>query len=515
MRAAERSSEALLEFVLKVTHGEDRASLPASYFVPRRYWEEAAAEHPEVHAGAAGYHLRLITHYCLNLYCAACRQLALATSDRDEARQVADRHTRLLLQEEAGETRRLRAFSDDSGQWLYGDEGTRLERRAGSAYFFGAICDRLELADPLTGKTHFPPELGGSRFRWSYYNPFLGESTWATLIAPLQIAWRKWRSGGAGADELAATELRLARSILPACKAMRTGIGAVYARPAASGEKQERLVVNEANLTLYAGLLMLRELSAELGDTSEHGGLIEELLAGLLSYFRSHLFGGRRGERRLHTCGMFADRGFLPDKGAGGQPVPFAADVHTWGMSILGVAEIDSRLGHGACLELWRTVKRHAGYYPDGCADRPIAGVGYSSTPDGRPVHDVCSPEWTFGAINMCRILAAEYNAPGPHRDPGIASLFRADERSLLAGVGPFEFSPETPFACRAYPYVNRFCDTGFTWFAIPAASLCATSWAILIRQRFNPFRLGGDYLSCLYLAERKPPARDQGKEKR
>lgn len=493
----------LLEFVLQVSHGHEGASLPSSYFVPRTYWRQAAAEHPAIHAGASGCHLRLITQFCLNLYCAACRQLALATSDREDAWRAIDGHTRILIQEEVGETCRLRAFSGEPGHWLYGDGGTRLERRTGSAYFFGAICDRLELADPLTGETHFSPELGGARFRWSYYDPFLGESSWATLIAPLQVAYKKWRAGRATAGSLVSAELRLARSILPACRAMQTGIGAVYARPASGGQPQERLVVNEANLTLYAGLLMLRQLAAEIGDDGEQDGLVEELLQGLLSYFRTHLFGEERGERRVHTCGIFEADVFRPDTGAAGQAVPFAVDVHTWGSSILGVAEIDSRFGHGACWQLWLTVKRHAGYYKDGSTEGPISGVGYSSSPGGQPVHDVCSPEWTFGAINMCRILAAEYEAPGPHRDAALAGLFRADERSLLAGVATFEFSPETAFACRGYPYVNRFCDTGFTWYAIPVASLCSTAWAILIRERFNPFRLGGGYLSSLSSIER------------
>lgn len=487
----------LLEFVLKVSHSHDRRSpQPSSYFAPREYWEQAAAEYPDIHAGEDGYHLRLITHYCLNLYCAACRQLALATSDREDAWHAVDHHTRQLLLEEVGESRRLRAWSDEAGQWLYGDGGARLARQAGSAYFYGAVCDRFELVDPLTGEERFPEGLGGSRFRWSYFDPFLGENSWATLLAPLQIAHRKWQSGTASADELASRELQLARSILPACKAMQSGIGAVYARPAADGKPQERLIVNEANLTLFAGLLMLRQSLMEVGDSRDQDDLIEELLEGLLSYFRSHLF-SRQEPRRLHACGIVQESTFLPDTGAWGQAVPFAVDVHTWGMSILGIEEIDSKLGHGACLDLWRTVKSHAGYYPTGSTEDPISGVGYSSGPDAEPVHDVCSPEWTFGAINMCRILASEYEAPGPRQDLNTAAQFRADEKSMLRGVEAFELAPETPFPSRAYPYVNKFCDTGFTWFAIPVASLCSSAWAILIRERFNPFRLGGDYLSC------------------
>ena len=113
----------------------------------------------------------------------------------------------------------------------------------------------------------------------------------------------------------------------------------------------------------------------------------------------------------------------------------------------------------------------------------------------------------------MCRVLASEYEATGPHRDPDLAARFRADEQSMLAGVEAFEFSPETNYAARAYPYVNRFCDTGFTWFASPVASLCSTAWAVLVREGFNPFRLGGDYLSSANPLE-KPISQQLGEEK-
>jgi hypothetical protein len=39
---------------------------------------------------------------------------------------------------------------------------------------------------------------------------------------------------------------------------------------------------------------------------------------------------------------------------------------------------------------------------------------------------------------------------------------------------------------------VNRIADTGFGWQALPVPSLCATAWAMLIQNGFNPFRLGG-----------------------
>ena len=57
-----------------------------------------------------------------------------------------------------------------------------------------------------------------------------------------------------------------------------------------------------------------------------------------------------------------------------------------------------------------------------------------------------------------------------------------------------FGTGPRTPFDSRAYLYVNRVVDTGFGWHALPLPCLCASAWAMLIENRFNPFRVGGDY---------------------
>ena len=145
-------------------------------------------------------------------------------------------------------------------------------------------------------------------------------------------------------------------------------------------------------------------------------------------------------------------------------------------------------LGQGSCFGLWEAVKRHAGYYPAG----RLAGIGFSARDDGTPVHDVCSPEWTFGAINMCRILAAAYDAPGPFHDSSLAARLREDEQAMLEGVAMFEAAPDLALGDRAYLYANRVADTGFGWQALPVPSLCATSWAMMVEKRFNPFHLGG-----------------------
>ncbi len=492
--------EQLTNFVLNVSPAGSagKARIPSSYYVPVSYWKEEHAIFPELRHSKIGIYQRLITHYGLNLYCAACRQLALLVTGHTAANEAIDAHTRVLLTGSTGETTSIRAWSDEPGDWRYGDETAKMNSDDRGGYFFGMISDRYLLTDPLDQQTHFPAALGGDRLEWAFYDPFLGENTWATLIAPLQIHFHKQavaRIPAAGYSD----ELQLALSILPALQAMQSSTGGVYARPAPFGQPMERLISNETNLTLYAGLSMLRELLPEGSAT----GAIDALLGGLRAYFRHYLFGHSQNNWRMHTCGTFENGEFKPGLAANGEAARFAVDVHTWGMSILGVEEIDGQHGPGTCFALWQEVKAQAGYYPP---EQPgsICGVGYSPDPQGRPLHHICSPEWTFGAINMCRILAAEYEAPGPHFAPHLARELRNDEQTMLTGVRAFESPSALNPDSRSYPYVNTLCDTGFGWHAFPVESLCATAWALLVQKNFNPFRLGGAYLSIAHPA---PPA--------
>lgn len=488
-RSGFTASGGLYEFVLRSGRP---GGLPVSFHVEPSYWQRPDGQDRGIAGTEIEFWQRLYLQYALNLYCAACRQIALAATGSEDALRAADRHTRMLLDDRVGEAQSLRGWSDKTGGWRYGDAQVSLQSHGGSAFFFGAICDRFHLIDPHTGASSFPPELGGARLSWNFFDPFLGENSWAALIGPLQVAHLKARGTILQPE---CEEIRLARSLVPACLAMQSPVGGVYARPAASGHTQERLISNETNLTLYAGLTMLRQLMAEVPELREQLAEIDALRQGLREYFRRYLWGNVAGELRLHACGAFLDGVFRPGLKANGQPAPFAADVHTWGMSILGVDEIDGLHGRGSCFRLWESVKRHTGFYPGGPA-APLAGIGFSAAAGGEPVHDICSPEWTFGAINMCRILAAEYAAPGPNHDAGLVARLREDERSMLEGVAAFEVSPDPDSRSRAFLYVNRMADTGFGWQALPVPSLCATAWAMMIQTGFNPFHLGGSSVS-------------------
>jgi len=454
------------------------------------YWSKITVQQAYQQPTLTDYYQRLITYYGLNLYCAACRQLALLATNNTAYIPAIDQHTQLLLQGSVGLSGSIRAWSDDSGGWAYGDAPAVMNAANQDGYFFSFISDRYYLADPVTGATDYPKQWGGAKIHWTFYDPFLGENSWAALIAPLQAAFFKAshnlqtaRTGG---------EVKLAKSVINACLAMQSPVGGVYARPTPKGKHPDRLVANETNLTLFAGLAMYRHLTQGHDDPQ-----VEALYQGLLAYFRTYLFGEIAGQLRMHTCGTLMPSGFRAGVMVNGKAARFAVDVHTWGMSVLGVAEIDNRYGQGTCYRLWQQVKAQAGFYDNGL----LAGVGYSPSPNGEPVHDVCSPEWTFGAINMCRILANEYSMDGPNYAPELAEKFREDEGSMLASMYRFEAPSTAGTDYRSYQYVNQTYDTGFGWMAFPIESLCATAWAIMIRQGFNPFCLGGACVSTMHQA--------------
>ena len=150
----------LFEFVLHSGgHGQNDSRdgrLPVSFVVEPSYWRRRDAQDRWIAGTANEYWQRLVVHYGLNLYCAACRQIALAATGEEEAIRAADRHSRMLLDDCAGAMRPLRGWSDHGGNWRYGDERYSLASTKGSAYFFSAICDRYLLTDPLTGAAHLP-----------------------------------------------------------------------------------------------------------------------------------------------------------------------------------------------------------------------------------------------------------------------------------------------------------------------------------------------------------------------
>lgn len=193
----------------------------------------------------------------------------------------------------------------------------------------------------------------------------------------------------------------------------------------------------------------------------------------------------------------------------------FAVDCQTWGMSVLGAERVDSVLGENAAYSIWQNTKRYAGYFVSNSPS--IHGVGFCDINDES--NDVCTAEWTFGAILMCRNLARDYWQMGKQ---DIARSFALDAESMRAGVeslkvvvsnittvttstnsgSRFTYDPNwanwgSPARTNirtgvAWLYANKRYEIPFGWWANPLPSLASTAWSVMTDRDFDPFILGG-----------------------
>jgi hypothetical protein len=187
---------------------------------------------------------------------------------------------------------------------------------------------------------------------------------------------------------------------------------------------------------------------------------------------------------------------------------PKAVDANTWAMAALGARQVDEWFGFGASYELWRRVKRWGAYG----VDRTLWGVGYSdqdgngTAGDGKYRQGILSAEWTAGAIDMLRNLIEHYSTI-PKAAAFVRSL-QADEQAMLAGFDTLRFDrylktdfPGKPAdyerllsqSSTPYLYASKRYLIPFGWYANPIPSTCATAWAVMIHDRYDPFGYAGN----------------------
>jgi len=164
----------------------------------------------------------------------------------------------------------------------------------------------------------------------------------------------------------------------------------------------------------------------------------------------------------------------------------FAVDCQTWTISVLGEKLIDSWFGTGTTAKIWDVTVQLGGYKYDGTM---ASGVGFSINSQAQ----VFSGEWTFGAVNMFRILANET------QDPDMKTLWMKNSlfmRKAISDTLTHSF-PLNGTTVTAVMYANTRYYIPFGWWSNPLPSTSSSSWAVLIDGNFNPFYLGGDYHSC------------------
>jgi hypothetical protein len=256
--------------------------LPRSYLVDSQtYWQgaysNAAVEklsYEEALYDPGRQQERFIIQYGINLYDAACYQIAASLSAEQKRLQAANYHTRRLL------TNRTLAWSlgsrghtkmhQGAPVFEYGDAHRWLPEE--NALFFRTLCELYTDYDPLLYSL-----IGAAapQVIWSDWKPVVGENAWCDYIGPLQAAWLGW-GGRIGWTDAA---MKLASDVLPAIEALQSPIGAVYHVPSGVYGKSPNEISNENNFSLYAGLRMFRRILNDLrirGENLIRNGGFEE-----------------------------------------------------------------------------------------------------------------------------------------------------------------------------------------------------------------------------------------------
>lgn len=423
-----------------------KTGMPLSFQIPDNYWLLIGSNPIDPENTAE----RILATYGQNIYDAACWQLALAVLGQTS---VADQQTARLISGKSGDIANLRASARD---FTYGDGNQTMTDT--DAFFFRMITDTYQNIDPLTGQ----------KVDWMDWKPVMGENAWAALIGPLQVAYAKYK----GKVPLDSAEVKLATSILPSLKAMQSPIGAVYHAPNGTFDKNPHDISTENNASLYAGLVMLKQILKSGGDPDGlNDRYVNSLVKGIDSYFQMYAYDPQ--------LGAIVQGGLYDDPSSPGKFVPskdFAVDVQTWGITVIGAQKIDAWFGEGTSYQIWQKTKKAAGYYDN----TVLQGVGYTDAPN-----EIISVEWTLGAILLVKELNTYYK--GQYQD------LVDDANSMRAGI---ESLKETVVVggeeAKAFDYASKRYFIPFGWYANKVPSLTSTAWAIMVDRDFNPFVLGG-----------------------
>lgn len=492
---------------------------------------------------------RALTHFGLNLYDGATWEIGLALAGLHEVASSYEKN--VLYPGSTGSNDEIGGLADiraDNSGYKYGMTGiggddlqqvelpgnvsrvivvngvpsTQTSKLQAGAFYYRMIGPKYSMQDPITGDyanafkypypdndTTTPWNIAGE-IHWNDWKPITGENVWAAIIGPLQVLMI--RNGSNMPNFLTfddtPSEVQLAISILPALVALQSPLGALYHCPKGTkmfppDPNEETNVSNENNFSAYAALTMLHQLlEAKTVGTSDPVLMqakndVTNLLQGLDKWIDQYILSDVfNGTRVIYQGGHVSFRGVY-------DPVPidtiggFAVDCQTWGMTVLGVNRIDSHYGAGTAYNIWQATKKFAGYYsPDG----QLGGVGYTINPNSSEAHTIWSAEWSWGAINMCETLAAQYQAT----NPAYAASLTADANSMIAEIQkPIVRCASTEWCGGglvqedgSYLYANQRFFIPWGWYANPIGATCSTAWAVMHEMKFNPFVLGGNTTS-------------------
>lgn len=351
-----------------------------------------------------------------------------------------------------------------------------------NAWTFRMIADYWALDGTVDARC---PEKN-FRWTWNDYRPILGENSWANLIGPMQVALQKFGSIAAIPND--DISIQIAIDFLPSLRkqyyVLGPGYGAVAYAP-----KNTLMYANkdggfdfsvENNISLLAGLKALRYLLVQKDIHLNQIGDLNTWIDGITAYIRAS----------LDPEGFFFRQGGSIDVHSGNYNwvsgnISFAVDCQTWAMTVVNPLQIDSWFGVGASEKIWENTKALGGYHYNSNTGR-VDGLGFTENSQSQ----VLSGEWSYGAINMLRVFSRYY--------PERASEFLEEEQQMLTVIGgelrqTFEHQGRQ---WETVSYANKRYWIPFGWWANPLPSVASSAWAAMLDNSFNPFHLGGAYVS-------------------
>jgi len=234
----------------------------------------------------------------------------------------------------------------------------------------------------------------------------------------------------------------------------------------------------ENNVSLMAGLKMLRYILMQKNIHTDQIPVLNTLITNITNYVKT-AYDPSLGYFRQGGSFSNSTGGFKWNTG----DIGFAVDCQTWTLGVLGPQLVDSWFGAGTSANIWLTAKKLGGYNYTPWS-QSVDGVGFSINNND----EVFSGEWTFGAINMLRVLA---QATGNSSYTSEATDMRGSISQQLTQTITVNNVPYT-----AVVYASKRYWIPFGWWANPVLSTASTGWAVLVDSNYNPFYLGGKYLT-------------------
>lgn len=462
---------------------------------------------------------RIFTTQGLNIYDGACWELAQALIynkglNKDALKNIkpyqnfisdaTDKTTKDLMS--------LKVYGEN-GNWTYqntpaSDLGSRKD-----AYTWQFLTNGTFLKqDPfLSEKDNYLP--WPKTLHWNGYSGITGEEAWASLLTPVQV-YHLLKNDPTVKDR--DTLLTFGENALGAIKAMQAPCGLIMRNVTPPGGTVSKECSLENNFSVLAGLngfgtiltetninlaKKIEKLKSQLNNNSDLGmpskielniksikakqaavdanlRKVQEIANKIVNYFKENLTVGK-----LIETDSSGHKYLISAVNPNGTPLkdaPFAVDVQTWGIATLGTKLTEWSEDSNLPYEMLKSAIEKGGYCD---SNNKLLGVGYTAQTPSDPYYE-CSGEWTFGAINAAKVIAA---IDATHKTQA-----EAWGKDMISGVN--NTTAVTYKGISYYLYANKRAWIPFGWWSNDIPAMASTTWALFTRLNYNPMYYGGTY---------------------